>query len=729
MKYLAVPYYTSNVVKIYSLPDATLVTTIDFTPGDPGGSPGPNCVVLYQDAADAFYLFVSYDFGTSGAVDVYPFSSIDDLIANPPNIGAPTRNDFGSNSVCGMAIHPGTGDLYVATFANGNAGGGVYQLAKSGGYTITSQFASFFSPNENVANYCANLGFDLHGNLWMTTFSDSDPTHQFLICFTQVYPSPDNSQFFKFTNGAQVDAAAIVTLPGSGQSVPGPLYPLSQPEGIAFDPLGNLWLANNNDDFATNGENNGTLVKVTSQWIESVLHNTSLTGDPTVNGFGGTQTMPVDPADAQVYYYSDARFGGLAFDGFTLYANDQNDGWDASNAVVWQCDSRNPASNFAPTGISTTYPGNGTMAPFNATPPSLLIRDYAADIGMAPPPPPPGDVSWESCDIGVSTESGLIASVPLPSGPWSATDTSTPAPQSEGTISIKPGNPAYLYVKVANTGSEDSIGTEVVKLYWAKGSASLDWPQPWDGSVLDGATPLGGFIGAMLLPVIPSQTQTYVTMEWSTVPIPADYSTDVNHFCLLARIETSSLYAFGMRQPEQIGDLTTQTPLKDNVNANSTIAWRNISILTETGQIHRPEPRPILLPILGGNYGSTGKKIGFSVHTLGRGGKPEPIRAKVIVHAEGAALQRMYEAKFDEKHVSYLGEGRFHLVDLEKGLAKIHLHPQETLPFTLEFTPEQEIRDFAVRVIQYLDSEGTAKVVGGQTFVVGNVEGFPVRKK
>jgi hypothetical protein len=69
------------------------------------------------------------------------------------------------------------------------------------------------------------------------------------------------------------------------------------------------------------------------------------------------------------------------------------------------------------------------------------------------------------------------------------------------------------------------------------------------------------------------------------------------------------------------------------------------------------------------------------------------------------------------------------LLDLERGLENIHLEPSETLPFTVEFTPEEEVRDFAIRVIQYLDRDGSQKVVGGQTFVVGEVEGFPVREK
>jgi hypothetical protein len=725
MKYLVQPYNKANTIEIYSLPPATLAAltaTINLTTP----SHGPNCVVLYQDSAAVYYLFVSYDFGSTGAVDVYRFTSIANLVAT--TIGTPTRLNL-NNSAVGIAVHPGTGDLYVATFSGGDGNGGVFHYTKSAsGYTLAGQFASNADLNHNnVAQYCANLAFDVHGNLWMTAFSDSTTTNQFLICFTQVYPSADNSKFFKFTNGGQIAAADMVTLPGSAQGPPGPLYPLSQPEGIAFDPLGNLWLADNCDDFPTSGGGNGTLLKISSSWIQSQLKNpTGLTAD----GYGGgTQVMPTASADVTAYFFSDARFGGLCFDGFTLYVNDQNNFGDTKNQVVWACDSTNPLNLFKASGVTTTYPGNGTMAIFNATPPSLLIRDYAKDVGTLPPPAlPAGVVSWESCDIGVSTESDLITSVPLPAGTWSASDSSTPALQSDGGISIAANTPAYIYVKVANTGGASSTGTEVLKIYWSKGSASLDWPQPWDGSMFTGTVPLGGFVGAIPLPKIPSKSQVYVMMPWTTVPLPANYSSDANHFCILARIETSSLYPYGMYHPEETGAVSTQTPLKDNVTMNPTIAWRNISIVTLAANIHRPGI-PLKFRVMGGNYGSSARHVGFAVETLGREGMPEAIPARVTVHADGPALERLRATEFHEARFPYREAGHFEMLHLKRGMERIHLQPKELLPFTLAFTPEEAVRDYAVRVVQYVEVDGVEKVVGGQTFVVGKVKGFPVREK
>jgi hypothetical protein len=49
--------------------------------------------------------------------------------------------------------------------------------------------------------------------------------------------------------------------------------------------------------------------------------------------------------------------------------------------------------------------------------------------------------------------------------------------------------------------------------------------------------------------------------------------------------------------------------------------------------------------------------------------------------------------------------------------------------FHLEFTPAEEVRDFALRVTQYVEVGGVSKVVGGQTFVIGKVASFPVRER
>ena len=409
-KYIAQPYYgdpsasppVQPAVKIYSLADASLVTTISF------GSRGPNCVVLYQDSGNVYYLFVSFDFGATGAVEVYEFPSINDL-TNAASLPIPTTISF-PDSVAGMAVHPGTGDLYVAAFSNGDGNGGVFHCPKGPtGYAASSLFSSNADPS--VTFVCANLAFDFHGNLWMTTFDAAGG--QFLICYTRVSPA-DKSKFFKITNGQAF--STLTNLPGSAPA-PGAMLPFSAPEGIAFDPAGNLWVANNNDVsdfFATNGAGNGTLLRISKVWIDTNLLNYgNLYGAP---GFGMAFPFVKDDPSVAVYYLNNAEFGGLLFDGFTLYANDQG------NGKVWRWDvTPDPAThlpnplNFQTSGISTTYPGNGTMAIFDTTPASLLMKDGALDAGIEPDPAIGFGVFgpvWESVDIAVTVTTQLGGVLP-----------------------------------------------------------------------------------------------------------------------------------------------------------------------------------------------------------------------------------------------------------------------------------------------------------------------------
>jgi hypothetical protein len=95
--------------------------------------------------------------------------------------------------------------------------------------------------------------------------------------------------------------------------------------------------------------------------------------------------------------------------------------------------------------------------------------------------------------------------------------------------------------------------------------------------------------------------------------------------------------------------------------------------------------------------------------------------------AEGRALERLRATKFEKHRFNYLDEGRFELHDTARGMSNIHLPANELLPFTIEFTPEEGVRDFAVRVIQYAHIGGVERAVGGQTFVIGEVERFHLR--
>lgn len=724
MKFIAQPYYDLNQVKIFSLPGANLVSTIDLV--SPGS--GPNGVVLFQDpSAGTSLMFVSFDMVTSGAVDLYTFDASLQTATFQKSI-AP------DDPAVGMAIQPGTGDLFIATFGTGSGQGGVLRYTRASGYTTKTQYISFTSGPNNAAKFCANLAFDPRGRLWMTTF---DGGGQFLICFTDLTSTTATSdRFVKFSNGGFTFAATkVLTLPGSSASAPSNLFLLSQPEGIAFDPLGNLWLANNDDDFQVNGGRQGTLVSFSQATLETALAAAmKLPLNLTADGYRGTQSFPTGDTGIAMYYMAGARFGGLFFDGFTLYLNDQSDqtqpGFDPSNAVVWKAETdllpvistdAFPPNSFVPSGITTRYPGNGTMAVFSSATPSLLIRDTATDTGVEPDTAA-GIFLWESPDIGVTNSS--IGGLPPPN---SVSPTSLNLVSDE---TILAGS-AFVYVRVANIGTIDTSGTEILKVYWAKGSAGLNWPAPWDGSRFDtmGAMlAFGGLVGVQKLGLISPGHETVFQIPWPHAPNSALFGVKDTHFCLIARIETASVYPFGMHSPEQVNGVG-ETALAANVRSNSRIGWRNVAIIGTASMRQGPDGRAhVELGILGANHASVEGKFAFLIETLNEHGRPADLGGVVHLQADGPTLRRLLEAKLAEQHIRFLGDGRFHLLNPAEALRQIHLDAGDVLPFHVEYTPAEDVKHFAVRVIQYSHDRGGLHVVGGQTFVVGKVKGFPARE-
>jgi hypothetical protein len=188
-------------------------------------------------------------------------------------------------------------------------------------------------------------------------------------------------------------------------------------------------------------------------------------------------------------------------------------------------------------------------------PADLYVRDDIGDVGIEPNPLPSG-VFWNSPDIWVCNTLGAAC-------------TSHQNPIGS--------NPNFVRVQITNRGSLPSTGSEILRVYWAKASMSLDWPNAWSPGApfFCGTQPKGGTVGSAAIPAgVPPGGTTIVTLNWIP-PDPSNYAcfgTDKSHFCLLARIETASTTPFGMTFPET-------TDLYNNVKNNNNIAWRNVSII------------------------------------------------------------------------------------------------------------------------------------------------------
>ncbi len=149
-----------------------------------------------------------------------------------------------------------------------------------------------------------------------------------------------------------------------------------------------------------------------------------------------------------------------------------------------------------------------------------------------------------------------------------------------GTIHQNPeaGQTNYVYVKVRNRGySASAASGNRLKLYWAAASAGLSWTYPWTGATYlcsGNSVPVGGQIGStQTIPALSTGGFTTMVFAWNP-PKPTDYPcfTDAAHFCLLARIETSTASPYGMA-------FTETTDLNGNVRNNNNIVWKNVTVV------------------------------------------------------------------------------------------------------------------------------------------------------
>ncbi|UCG59501.1 MAG: hypothetical protein JSU70_08300, partial [Phycisphaerales bacterium] len=272
----------------------------------------------------------------------------------------------------------------------------------------------------------------------------------------------------------------------------------------------------------------------------------------------------------------------------------------------------------------------------------------------------------------------------------------------------------YVYVRVRNRGCNQTE-TGTLKLYWAKASTALGWPSPWDGSVTTPAL-MGGKVGE--IPVsVPAGGFKIVEFTWP-VPNPADYASfgaDKSHFCLLARIETSTTSPYGMTYTEG-------SNLDTNVRNNNNIVWKNVTVTEKTqggaktgsvtvGSISadateakfvfeaptEDEERSIF------NYGTVLVNLGPDVFNKWQNGGAFGNGIQ-IVHAD--TIQILTDG-------AWIGGVEFHQDELYT--IQVEFHPYEPIP--------TENNIFFLDVSQY-DTHGFAdEFLGGQRFIIKSVPG------
>lgn len=180
----------------------------------------------------------------------------------------------------------------------------------------------------------------------------------------------------------------------------------------------------------------------------------------------------------------------------------------------------------------------------------LFIKDSPEDYGVEPNTTT--ENMWVSEDIWIrnSDDDGLTHQNPV----------------------YKPaGTPNYINVRVINRSCYSATnGSETLTINWAKAGTALDYPDYWNGTVLDGdGDALGGELPPVAIPSIAENDETIVKIPW-VVPNPDDYEGDDRwHFCLLATILGN--------QDGLTMDVTHNPNIM--VRANNNQAWKNITVV------------------------------------------------------------------------------------------------------------------------------------------------------
>lgn len=369
---LVVPEFNNGIVKTYLPTSATTIAvnplyTINFAtlPNGLATTASPNCVAMYGND-----LFVAI---TAANQRIYKFPGYG---TNPTNAIANVSQvtNYGNDYV--GIIFDASGNLYASE--------GNYLDTHIVKYTIASNYVTRIDlGNGGVTSYFANIAFDATGNLWATDYKNNR-----IIAIPVTSLNTVNATF-RYCN----TNSTAWNIGGTNGNLNGTLggktirLAFSQPEGIAFDSLGQLWIANNNDGSSGANTNDApTLVRISNTMQTNILNGTITQTIPndtnSINGFrvwnlpssssgrGQLGGMQIDKTLNRIYVNEQVNGSGLWFDIATLSNITDN-------------------FNTYKLNISSTNPGNGGL--FLATSSQMQILgnesfDIKSTISLYPNP-------------------------------------------------------------------------------------------------------------------------------------------------------------------------------------------------------------------------------------------------------------------------------------------------------------------------------------------------------
>lgn len=338
---LVVPEFGNKIIKTYQYTSANSIApinsfTINLTtlPNGLATNASPNCVAMYGND-----LFVTL---TNANQRIYKFPNYGNnptqAIANVSQI-----TNIGSDYV-GIAFDT-SGNLYTSE--------GSYLDTHLVKYTQASNYATRIDlGNGGISSYFANITFDTNGNLWASDYKNN----RIVAIKAANLSVPNITLHSYFTNSSNWTVGGTNANTTSTLQLKTITTAFSQPEGIAFDNNGNLWVANNNDSTANQAP---TLVMISVPLQNTILATAGATfANPNdTNSINGFKVWNL-PSSVN----GPGQLGGLQIDKTInrIFVNEQVSGKGMWFDIATLSNIADNFSNYE-LNITSTNPGNGGL--------------------------------------------------------------------------------------------------------------------------------------------------------------------------------------------------------------------------------------------------------------------------------------------------------------------------------------------------------------------------------
>lgn len=315
----------------------------------------------------------------------------------------------------------------------------------------------------------------------------------------------------------------------------------------------------------------------------------------------------------------------------------------------------------------------------------LYMKDQPSDTGVEPNP---NGVTWMSQDIWIRQN----------------LDGGTAHQNAE----YKTLTPNGVYVRVRNRGSQTS-DCATLKVYWTKASAGLLWPTNFMNFFQNvGGTPVlhGDIVGTAQIPAIAPGGSAIIELPWYP-PNPSDYTTDIHHFCLAARI------------------ISADDPMANEVNGRiEPNAQNNNNIVQKNISVHDANPNNLPTGLF---FRGVSRESQF-INVLFRDKGFKGDKVEIPFFERGGTIEVTFDKELFEKMLangSLKGEG-IKILEENKALIysntavfrKVPLQYQESFLLQFKFNLEKidDTEEVIFDILQQSAEEGT--IQGGERFVM-----------